>query len=532
MTDRRDFIVFDQRGVGLSQPSLECPELVPALYDVLMEPDLQVYAESQFEALMACRDRLVAGGHNLAAYTTAQNAADVEAIRLALGYDRINVWGGSYGSHLAQAVMRDHPQGIRSAILESVYPLETSFAIETARTVPAAMMDFLAACEEDEACDQAFPDLTDVFFQVIDELNAEPVTITLTNPLDGTQYEALLTGDDVLTNLKIVLYDTLTMPTVPQAIYDVAEGDYGLMTQLSSLHLAYATLTTKGMQLSVMCTDDLIGRSPDELLELVEIMPSQLVGEYDHDMAIQYGLFGLCEAWPVVEADASAKEPLVSDIPTLILSGEFDPVTPPEFGRQVAARLPNSYFFEFPGAGHSGDSTNPCALAISASFLDDPTTAPDDACLADMEGLVFAVPTDAGEIALEPYVNEEMGIEALAPTGWSEVQPGIFTRGNPAVDMAVVQLAVSTASAEEVLGILSQNYGLTQVPEPIAERDANGLAWALYAIEAQGVPRDIALAEDSEGVLIVIMRSGAREQEELRAGVFVPILDSMVRLAQ
>jgi hypothetical protein len=196
----------------------------------------------------------------------------------------------------------------------------------------------------------------------------------------------------------------------------------------------------------------------------------------------------------------------------------------------VAARLPNSYFFEFPGTGHSGDSTNPCALAISASFLDDPEMAPDDACLTEMEGLVFAVPAEGGEIALEPYVNEEMGIETLVPTGWSEVQPATFARGNPAVDMAVLQLAVSPAPADEILGVLAENYGLEAPPDAVGEREANGLTWILYELEAQGTPRDIALAEDQLGTLIVILRSDPDEQQSLRDGVFVPVLDGLVRL--
>jgi pimeloyl-ACP methyl ester carboxylesterase len=526
----RDFIVFDQRGVGLSEPALECPEYVQALFESLDERELNTALRSTFNALMACRGRLVSEGHNLSAYNTAQNASDVNAIRTALDYDQVNLWGGSYGSHLAQAVMRDHPEGIRSVVLESVWPLQVSFSVETSATVPKAILRLLDTCAADEACNSAYPNLREVIFEVIDRLNAEPVPITVTNPVDGRSYDALLTGDGVLGNLKLVLYETPTMPTVPQAIYNVYNGDYALMTQLASLRLAYFDAISRGMQYSMMCTDDLIGRTPQEIIDIHAALPRQLVGNVDYETAVECGIFGVCEEWPVEEAAPSAKEPLVSDIPTLVLSGEFDPVTPPEFGRLVAGYLSNSYFFEFPGAGHSGDSTSPCALGITAAFIDDPTTAPDASCIADMPGLVFAVPSEGADVVLVPYTNEELGLSGVVPAGWTEVNPGLFARGHPAVDMAVLQLSVEPVAVDDLLRLVVQNYGLEQRPQSTAERQAGDLTWSLYAFQVQGVPRDLALAQ-SEGVtLLVLMRSAVGERDALYEAVFLPALDALVPL--
>jgi pimeloyl-ACP methyl ester carboxylesterase len=126
----RDLIIFDQRGVGLSEPALECPDWEQAQFEVLDEPDVEISLQTTFEALMICRDQLIEEGHNLAAYTTQQNAGDVDAIREALGYEQLNLYGGSYGSHLAQAVMRDFPEAVRSVVLTSVYPLERSLFID------------------------------------------------------------------------------------------------------------------------------------------------------------------------------------------------------------------------------------------------------------------------------------------------------------------------------------------------------------------------------------------------------------------
>jgi pimeloyl-ACP methyl ester carboxylesterase len=191
----RDFIVFDQRGVGLSEPALECPEWEQAHFDLLDEADPEVALQTTFEALMACCDRLVSEGHDLSAYNTAQNAADVNAIRIAFGYDQVNLYGGSYGSLLAQATMRDHPEAIRSVAMNSVVPLEGSIFVDASTTVPDAFLRLLDTCAEDAACDSAYPDLPEVLFEVIDRLNAEPIPITVTNPVDSQSYAALLTGD-------------------------------------------------------------------------------------------------------------------------------------------------------------------------------------------------------------------------------------------------------------------------------------------------------------------------------------------------
>ena len=123
-----------------SEPALECPEFMQALLDLLDERDPDIALRTQFDAWMACRDRLVSEGHNLSAYNTTQNAADVNSIRIALGYDQVNLYGGSYGSLLAQAAMRDYPAGIRSVVLTSVLPLEKSLFVEGSTTIAKAIM--------------------------------------------------------------------------------------------------------------------------------------------------------------------------------------------------------------------------------------------------------------------------------------------------------------------------------------------------------------------------------------------------------
>ena len=412
----RDLVLFDQRGVGLSEPALECPEFLEAQFEILDEPDSAVAAKIVHDATKACADRLVDEGHNLSAYNTTQNAADVDAIRRALGYEQVNLYGGSYGSLLAQAVMRDHPENIRSVVLTSVLPLEKSLFVDASVTTTQAILRLLDTCAADQDCNAAYPDLQAKLFEVIDRLNAESVAVTVTNPMDGESYDALLTGETVRANLVTFLYTTQIIPVLPQAIDDVYNGDYELMTQLSSTRLALLDLLSRGMTFSVVCAEDLIGRTPDDLLALMASLPSQLVVGVEPETIIEHGIFGICADWPVVEADPSVKAPLVSNIPTLVLAGELDPVTPPDYGELVADYLSNGYFYEFPGVGHN-IVIEECARQLAGAFLADPSQAPDAACIADMPGVVFDLPTEAPDLVLEPFTMRRAASVVLCPWG-------------------------------------------------------------------------------------------------------------------
>jgi hypothetical protein len=147
-----------------------------------------------------------------------------------------------------------------------------------------------------------------------------------------------------------------------------------------------------------------------------------------------------------------------------------------------------------------------------------------------MPGVAFDVPGDVGDVVLEPYTNEELGISAVVPAGWTEVERGIFARGSPAVDMAVLQLTVEATGAEELLDIVTENYGLAETPESTGERQANDLTWSLYTLDVQGVRRDLALAESDGLTLIVILRSEADERDVLHEVVFLPAVDALVPL--
>jgi len=525
----RDLIIFDQRGVGLSEPALECPEFLETLFDLLDEPDPDVIVKEQYNALIACRDRLIDEGYNLSVFNTIQNAADVNAIRVALGYDQVNLYGGSYGSLLAQAVMRDHPQGIRSVVITSVLPLEKSFFVDSSTTTSNAILRLIDACAADEACNRTYPDLQNTLFEVIDQLNAEPVPITVTNPLDGQSYDAILSGDAVLGNLVTFLYITQIIPVLPQAIHDVSLGDYALMNQLSSTRLALLDATSRGMMLSVFCTDDLIGRTPEDLLNIRAALPQQFIINVDPELLIEYGSFGICKNWPVEQAEAWVKQPLISDIPTLVLEGELDPVTPPEYGELVAGYLSNSYLIEFPGVGHDILS-NACARDIAGEFLANPTQAPGAVCTTEMSGVIFDIPAEAAELVLEPYIDEERGFSGLLPAGWEELAPANLLRGKTSLDPTYFVLEATPGTAAELFANLAGQLGLDPGIEPTSRADVGNFSWDFYTFERRGYPASLALAEDGKKAYFVLMITTEEEHDALLEQLFLPALEAMMPL--
>jgi pimeloyl-ACP methyl ester carboxylesterase len=520
----RTVILFDQRGVGRSEPALACPEWVETQLASLA-PDITAdeAVVMNMDSLLACAERLTVEGIDLNSYNSVESAADVADIVRALGFEQVNLLGVSYGSLLAQHVLRDHPQVVRAAIIDSVLPIDESFFVNSVSTASEALDRLLADCAADAACSAAYPDVRAVLADIVLNYNANPVPIVLTNPITGETIDSLLTGDTILNSIIFYLYQTPAIPTLPEAIMTTASGDLSAAESMASRFLVALYALERGMQYSVLCREDLVLVNEDDLFERYAQLPPEYRGRADLEVLMEHSPFDICAQWPVEPFDASIKELVRSDVPTLALAGEYDPVTPAEYAERVAAELPNSFVYTFPGVGHSVILASPCAAGIVAQFLDDPTAEPDASCIAEM-GLTFRVP--GATIALEPFTSETFGIRGVIPAGWQELAPGVYAQSASSTTLIVQQAAPIPAA--QLRALLTQQFGLESFPEVSSEREANGLTWQIYETTGpQGLLADVAIAETNELTYVIVLLSTSLDRSTYYDGLFLPAIEAL-----
>jgi len=387
LTADRDFVLFDQRGVGFSQPSLYCQEIVDQKYRTIgshLTRDQET--EAQVAAAFACRDRLVASGIDLAAYTTAANAADVNDIRVALGYDRVDVWGLSYGTRLALALADDFPEAVHSLVLDSALPPSVNQVVDRVANAERAFRVLFDGCADDLACASAYPDLETVFYDLVDRLNTTPASYLAQHPRTGVVHNVVLTGDRLVRTLVDALDDASLIPFIPLVAASVHHGDFTLMSQATSL-LTFDDGRSAGMFYSVNCAGEVSRTSAPQVFAARRTARTEIAEALSEDARLR-----ICAEWGSAQPRSSATRPFVSDVPTLILAGEYDPLTPPAYAEIAGRTLRHSSWFEFPGIGHAVVPTSPCAFAMMIDFLAAPALAPNASCIADMRPPAWVIP--------------------------------------------------------------------------------------------------------------------------------------------
>lgn len=530
----RDLILFDQRGTGYSQPSLDCPEYTALVYDTLEEnATLAEELEWTMAALAECRQRLTDEGVNLAAYNSVASAADLDDIRQALGYDQWNLWGISYGTRLALTTMRDYPTYIRSVILDSSYPLEVNLAIGIPPNLVRAFDTFFVGCANDSACNTAYPDLENRFYTLIDQLNAEPITIPVRDVFTGEMYDTPFNGYDLVGILFQSLYSSELIPVLPQMLTDTANGEYDSLSLLLSTFLANTQFFSIGMQFSVQCHEEVSFTKPGEAEQAAAAYP-ELEEYFNSSPNTSETSLQICADWGAGVANEIENQPVVSNIPTLVMAGEYDPITPPDWGKLVQANLANSYFFEFPGVGHGATASGDCPLSMALAFLQNPNQEPDSGCMSGMSGPDFAISGEINTdpITLVPFTADIFGlvnIEGLVPEGWQESSLGAYTRGQDGLDQTtLLQQAAPGISADLFLSLFTEQLGLTETPALLETiEDEQGRSWSVYRSDLQGLPVDLVLTE-AEGVTFVVMLvSDSLERDFLFENVVVPALSAL-----
>jgi pimeloyl-ACP methyl ester carboxylesterase len=523
----RDIVLIEPRGTQYAPPLLSCPEVAAFKLETLSQ-QLDDTAEEAglLAAWSACHDRFVTDGVNLGAYNSLEIAADTVSVLDALGYDQFNLYGGSYGSLLAQHLMRDYPGRVRSAILDSVSPLQHEpNLLYKAHSTDAALRGIFTACAADSACAATYPDLESVYFDLVEQLNEQPAMLQIVDPSSGDSYDLLLTGERLLVITRDILYITSVLPDFPAAVYAMIGGDFTLVELIQARSL-FSLQLADGLYNSVICSE-LADFVPADMADPAGLYPQLAASVTD---LVDEVMLQPCQVWGVPHLGEQVTTPVVGDIPTLLLSGEYDPTVPPAMAEVVAAGLTQAYAYTFPGFGHGvlGDS---CATTMMAAFLDDPTQAPDTTCLDEKTGLVFSVPGRSAVVELQPYSDEERGFSGLVPTGWQELAPANLARGSSAMDPAYFVLEAQPDSAANLFVGLSAQLGLDPALEPDSRSELGSLTWDFYTFEVQGLPADLALAEDGERAYFVLLISPVEEHEALYEQLFLPAVAAMAPLA-
>ena len=344
----RDLVLVDSRGTGQSNP-LRCK--FPG-----SETDVAGYFGDLFPSqhLAACRTELSARA-DLTQYTTARIVEDLEHVRRTLGYAKVDLYGTSYGTRVAIEYMRRYPRRVRTAILDGIVPPTAVNPSWYARDAQRSLEQVLDLCLADAACRAAFPGIRADYTAVMAAAE-KGVEITV----GEAKTRARLDRDFFGENLRNFLYNPDVYRRLPLALHAAAHGDWTTFGDMAYRYARNIRGLDSGLFLSVTCTEDI------PYLDVAAARreaAGTFLGSYRVDQQVE-----ACRFWPRGTAPASSRQPLRSSIPTLIVSGEYDPVTPPRFGEEVARTLTRVHHLVIPYGSHSGD-TGGCQEKVLTEFV-------------------------------------------------------------------------------------------------------------------------------------------------------------------
>ncbi len=357
LTTKRDIVFIDQRGTGKSNllnckfPSDDAAEMVSP--ESRRATTLKLVAE--------CRDGLATRA-DLTQYGTTAAMADYDEVRQALGYDKINLWGGSYGTRTAQEYLRRYPDRVRTVVLDGVASPSMALPATFARDAGASLESAFKACEASPACAKSYPEFRAGFVALLDRLEKRPEKVAIRDPFTSRPREVTVSRQMVMTQVFSLLYAPQLVAVLPELLSQASKGDYAPLFAASGGFADFAEdKIAFGMRLSVSCNEDVprIDAAAREAAEKDLPFQTMFIREFS----------AACENWPRGKVASDFHTPVKSDKPVLILSGGIDPVTPPIFGDEVKKTFSNSVHFVAPQIGH-GVSQHGCGPKLLKQFIE------------------------------------------------------------------------------------------------------------------------------------------------------------------
>jgi len=368
-----DLVFIDQRGTGKSNP-LPCP-----VDDADAQMFLNGSGASTVKDLPACRKELETRA-DLTQYTTSYSADDVDDVREALGYNKIDVLGGSYGTLAALVYVRRHGDHVRAMVLEGVAPPDYKLPLPFARTIQASLDHLFADCAADPDCHQAFPNLKAEFETVVKHLDAQPATFQLDSGPNKGQTVTVSRGAFV-SALRPLLYQPAIVRQLPSIIHRAFENNLNPFATVAILmRRAVNQSVARGMAYSVGCSESIPFISEADIQR-------ETAGTYLGDFDVRIYQRN-CSTWPHANVGKEFLEPVRSDVPALLITGAEDPATPPSLAEHATEGLSHNRIVVIPHGTHL--TASPCIDKIIVQFINQGSAAGiDTACVDEIRHLPF-----------------------------------------------------------------------------------------------------------------------------------------------
>jgi pimeloyl-ACP methyl ester carboxylesterase len=334
---KHDIVLVDQRGTGQSNP-LTAEPVKKAPQDYLREMYPVDYVKNLRGTLEQHAD--------LTQYTTSIAMDDLDEVRSWLGYERINLFGLSYGSRAVLVYLRQHPDHVHTATIMGVVPTYLTMPLYHSQAAARAMELLLQECERDSTCHQGFAQIRSDWQNVLSQLGREPARLLYSRTDKGAPVTVEIQRDIFAEKVRTWMYGRDKARRIPFIVHQAAQGDFGPFLR-EAMSSSISDSIADGMYLSVTCAEDVPFIDQAEAAKLNEGNPFGNYRVFQQTRA--------CSLWSQGKIPMDYHDPVSSNIPVLIFSGNMDPVTPPQRGEEVAQYLPNSRHVIIPQAGHGVD---------------------------------------------------------------------------------------------------------------------------------------------------------------------------------
>jgi len=529
----RDVILFDQRGAGESSALPICDEAYILDDEFFSSAVPHAELASDYTDLVAsCGERLSSDDDiDLSQYNSEAHADDVVDLVRALGIERYNLYGNSYGTRLAQTIMRDHPDGVRSVILSGVYPVEENLIGSVPASFESALDRLFEACVASPICGEALPDPWAAFEEVVARLDADPVPVEI--PISQySNYEGAINGDDLINGFHSLLYTSGAAAMIPDTLIDYLDGDVSRIQRIGRDGLF--DIGDVAAYVAVQCREEAPFTTPDQLsqagasssaYERINLAPG-LIG---------VDLLEICPSWDTGTPDPVENEPVTWAAPTLLMSGGIDPITPPWWATNLADRLPNATLVVSADLGHDSDEGS-CAAGIMTEFIADPARTASIACAASADAPVvdnrpvrlvpeLTADTFSGSFDVETGFGSTL-VDVQLPDWWGEAytDEDVWWRNLDQLDPTALVLRAGPVDRDELFWYLDvEAFGeLKEAALP----SGVGSEWQRFTFSTAGL--DLVVYERTDDFSVNITLVGYDDElQALERNILLPVVRSI-----